>query len=480
MADDCSPEPAIRSFVEELHAAGTLRRRVVYMRQEENVGFVRNANAAFDALAPADVVLVNSDCEVPPGWLEGLRRAAESDSRVATVTPLTNNGTIVTVPERNHPMPTLPQDWTLERAARAVAEGSLRLYPQLPTAIGHCLYIRRAALDLTGGFDEAFSPGYGEEVDFSQRLIQHGMSHLLADDVLVAHYGSGSFLEQTEAIAEAHHEIIRSRYRYYDDWVDVVAYDEVGPLPRALAPARRALRGMSVTIDGRSLTQFITGTQVHTLEVIAALDALGWIPLRVVVPIDLGDYARELLGQMEHVYVMPAAEARPGVEKTEIVHRPYQVTSASDLELLQHLGRRIVVTQQDLISYLNPAYQRTFEEWEDYRSLTRAVLAAADHVVFFSRHAADEARAAGVIDESRADVVYLGTDHRLAGLEPDPEAPPGADAISASQLRAIGGVPETRSVGLACRGNGESFIVEFVARPVDGAIEAWYRAVVLP
>jgi GT2 family glycosyltransferase len=429
VADDCSPEPAIRSFVDELHNAGTLRHRLVYMRQEENVGFVRNANAAFDALAPADVVLLNSDCEVPPGWLEGLRRAAQSDSRVATATPLTNNGTIVTVPVRNHPMPTLPQDWTLERAAKAVSEGSLRLYPELPTAIGHCLYIRRAALDLTGGFDEGFSPGYGEEVDFSQRLIQHGMSHVLADDVLVAHYGSASFSEKTASIAEAHHELIRSRYRYYDHWVDQVANDEVGPLPRALAPARRALRGMSVTIDGRCLTQFITGTQVHTLEVIAALDALGWIPLRVVVPIDLGDYAQELLGQMKNVYVMPAAEVQPGVEKTEIVHRPYQVTSANDLELLQQLGRRIVVTQQDLISYLNPGYQRSFEAWEEYRSLTRAVLAAADHVVFFSRHAADEARAAGVIEESRADVVYLGTDHRLSGLEPEPEAPPGADAI---------------------------------------------------
>ncbi len=55
--------------------------------------------------------------------------------------------------------------------------------------------------------------------------------------------------------------------------------------------------------------------------------------------------------------------------------------------------------------------------------------------------------------------------------------PPGAEAISARQLRAVGEAAETASIGLARRGDGESFVVEFVARPVAGGIEAWYRAV---
>ncbi len=53
--------------------------------------------------------------------------------------------------------------------------------------------MRRSALELVGDFDEAFAPGYEEEVDFSQRCIRHGLSHVLADDVFVLHYGGGSF-----------------------------------------------------------------------------------------------------------------------------------------------------------------------------------------------------------------------------------------------------------------------------------------------
>ena len=64
-------------------------------------------------------------------------------------------------------------------------------HPTLPAAIGHCMYVRRSALELVGDFDEAFSPGYEEEVDFSQRCIRHGLSHVLADDVFVLHHGSG-------------------------------------------------------------------------------------------------------------------------------------------------------------------------------------------------------------------------------------------------------------------------------------------------
>jgi GT2 family glycosyltransferase/glycosyltransferase involved in cell wall biosynthesis len=430
VADDASPDPAIQRLLEEIDRGAGLAHRVGYLRQAENVGFVRNMNAAFALLAPADVVILNSDCVVPPGWLESLRRAAESDSRVGTVSVLTNNGTIVSVPERNRGTPSLPQDWTLERAAAAVSEISDRIYPELPTGIGHCLYIRRAALDLVGGFDEAFSPGYGEEVDFCQRLLQHGLSHILADDSLVLHHGSASFSNESRgAIEVEHHGIIQSRYRYYDDWVDEVAADDSGPLSRALGPARRLFRGLSVTIDGRCLTQFITGTQVHTLELIAALDALDAVTIRVLVPHDLGEYASSLLERLRRVSTIHIGGVVPGIDKTEIAHRPYQVSSAGDLETLELLGRRTVVTHQDLISYLNPGYFPSYEAWTDYRSLTRAALASAHRVVFFSRHAAREALRADLVDEDRSDVVYLGTDHRLAELEPEPVQPPGAETV---------------------------------------------------
>ncbi len=53
-------------------------------------------------------MVVNSDVIVPPEWLARLGAAAHSRSNVATATPLTNNGTILSIPYRNRPISDLP------------------------------------------------------------------------------------------------------------------------------------------------------------------------------------------------------------------------------------------------------------------------------------------------------------------------------------------------------------------------------------
>ena len=64
-----SPDPEIEAVARGFDG-------VEYVRREQNLGFVRNMNAAFRDTAPADVVIVNSDTVVPPAWLERLRAAA--------------------------------------------------------------------------------------------------------------------------------------------------------------------------------------------------------------------------------------------------------------------------------------------------------------------------------------------------------------------------------------------------------------------
>ena len=127
------------------------------------------------------------------GRRAGVARPAErrrpSSDTIATATTLTNHGTILSVPHRNRPVTTLLDGMTPDEAARRVAGASQQLRPTIPTAIGHCFYIRRRALDLVGPFDLAFDPGYGEEVDFSQRALAHGFRHIVADDVFTYHRG---------------------------------------------------------------------------------------------------------------------------------------------------------------------------------------------------------------------------------------------------------------------------------------------------
>ena len=81
------------------------------------------------------------------------------------------------------------------------------------------------------------------------------------------------------------------------------------------------------------------------------------------------------------------------LDRSDVVHRPYQVSSQHDLDVLQELGDRIVISHLDLIAYSNPGYFPDFERWEAYRQITRRALALADRIVFISREAAADASA---------------------------------------------------------------------------------------
>jgi glycosyltransferase involved in cell wall biosynthesis/GT2 family glycosyltransferase len=430
VADDASPDDRSLRFLEELDAATLLDREVYYIRSTETRGFVYTLNDAFERTSPADVVVVNSDCVVTEGWFESMSTAAHHSTLVATVSVFTNDGTILSLPNRNSPQPALPQTMDLERAARAIRSGSIRIYPRLPAIAGHCFYVKRAALDLVGPFDVAFSPGHGEKVDFSQRCVLHGLTHVAADDGFVLRKGPVASGETAPNAIEAQHErMVAVRYPYYEEWVRQFSNGVTSPFARAIGAAKRALSGLTVSIDGRCLTAIVSGTQVHTLEVIAALSREASIRLRVAVPHDLGDYAQAVLADLPNLELLPADEISAATQRDAVVHRPYQVTSHEDLAFLPRLGERIVVTYQDLIAFNNPGYFPSFEEWQAHRRLTRHALSLMERVVFFSKVTAEEAIKEELAERDRTDVVYIGTDHTLERLPALEESP-----ISTSKL----------------------------------------------
>ena len=404
VADDASPDPEIERFTERLAEEAAERLAIAYLRQPANVGFVANMNAVFRDTAPADVVIVNSDVVLPAAWLERLRAAAFSDGLVATASTLTNHGTILSVPDRDRPVPVPPPGLSLTEADARIARGSLRLHPRIPTGVGHCIYIRRSALELVGLFDEAFSPGYGEEVDFCQRCLARGLWHVVADDLYVFHRSAGTFgLAHSERQAANERELNR-RYPYYAKTVREIAASESTPLARSLAAARLAVSDLSLTIDGSCLGANLTGTQVLALELIGALARRDDVSLRVTAPRALGDLAREALDSRGVPWIWHD-EVDDDTVRSEVVHRPYQLMTPRDPLLLARLGRRAVLTQQDSIAYHNPAYFADHAEWNGYRQLTRQGLAFADRVVFSSPHALRDALSEDLVDVERARLV---------------------------------------------------------------------------
>jgi GT2 family glycosyltransferase len=186
--DDASTDPAVNEVL------SGFRRRAgadwTFEANRRNLGFVATVNRGI-GMTRGDVVLLNSDTEVTRGWLQGLHRCLESDPAIATATPWTNNGEIVSLPHLCEANPVPPDR---ERVAACIARAGPPVYPELPTAVGFCMAVTRRALDRIGGFDATrFGRGYGEENDFSMRAIAAGMRNVLCDDVYVAHQGGRSF-----------------------------------------------------------------------------------------------------------------------------------------------------------------------------------------------------------------------------------------------------------------------------------------------
>jgi GT2 family glycosyltransferase len=186
--DDASPDPAVASLLEHWRREAGPRWR--FLANPENRGFVATANRGM-RLSSGDVVLLNADTEVTPGWLEGLARCLASDAAIATATPWTNNGEIASIPQFCVANPAPPDR---DAVARELARAGAPAYPELPTAVGFCMAIARRAIDRVGYFDEVlFGRGYGEENDFSMRTRAAGMRNVLCDDVYVVHLGGRSF-----------------------------------------------------------------------------------------------------------------------------------------------------------------------------------------------------------------------------------------------------------------------------------------------
>jgi GT2 family glycosyltransferase/glycosyltransferase involved in cell wall biosynthesis len=413
--DDASTDHRIPDTLDPL----SRDRGFAYVRKPTNSGFVGTVNLAFEWCKPHDVVVVNSDVIVPPGWLERLREAAYCRSTNATATPLTNNGTILSVPYRNKPVPDLIKGMTTAEMDVRIREASLMLRPIIPVAIGHCIYFKRSALDAVGYFDEVFAPGYAEEVDFSQRAVMAGFSHVAADDLFVFHKGSRSFdaegEERRRLLQSSHEKIVQARYPWYHPWVNEVKSDAHGSLALALESARSALLGYRIAIDATRVGGSTTGTQVLILELVRALATAPGRKAHLTMIVGDRTPRAALLGTDQLVDEVIRRSDLQDLEQPlfDLVHRPCQIRSTAQLAFLRKAARRFIVSQLDCIAYSNPGYARSFGEWMDYRHVTQLLFATADGIVFISNDAAHDAAHQGLqIPAERSCVSYLGVDHR--------------------------------------------------------------------
>ncbi|MEO8739935.1 MAG: glycosyltransferase [Casimicrobiaceae bacterium] len=268
LIDDASTDLAIATIWRELESRALPQ--LALLRNDVNAGFTLTANRGMQAARlGADVVLLNSDAMVTRGWLEALARCARSDPTIGTITPFSNNAEICSLPRfcENNPWPV---DRDPEPLLRALEQAAVPTYPDLPTGVGFCMFIRRELLDAIGGFDPVFGLGYGEENDFCMRASAAGYRNVLCEDTFVAHLGGSSFGAKRGDLARRNLAVLQQRHPAYDALVrEFIAVD---PL-RALREF--ALSQLHILDSGRSGVLHVIhghggGTEYHVRSLVAA------------------------------------------------------------------------------------------------------------------------------------------------------------------------------------------------------------------
>ena len=206
--NDNSSDPEVKPFLDLLDC-----RKFIIYHNKNNKGFSANVNKGMSQSENKDVILLNSDTIVTKNWIDKILNCAYSSEAIGTVTPLSNNATLCSVPLfccENF----LPAYLNVDEAAEIVEKCSMKKYPRITVAHGFCMFIKREVINKVGKFDsETFQKGYGEENDFCNRAGQMGYIHVMCDDTYIYHSGTKSFVsKEKEKLIREHEKILYDRY----------------------------------------------------------------------------------------------------------------------------------------------------------------------------------------------------------------------------------------------------------------------------
>jgi GT2 family glycosyltransferase/glycosyltransferase involved in cell wall biosynthesis len=235
VADDCSGP-------EHLAALRAIDGIEVIVESERNSGFAANVNRGLRTTLPErDVIVLNSDVQALPGWLEGLQYAASRDADVGIVGAqlLYPDGRIQfggTVRNRDRP------EWFDHRYRFKPGDWGPAAQTSSALAVtGACMYVRRELIERVGVLDERYPMAY-EDVDWCLRAWQSGYRVRYFPIARLIHHES-----LTRGTAQGERELASQRL-FWERWSEffddrsVYAEDGDGAGPRA-APASGAGTG---------------------------------------------------------------------------------------------------------------------------------------------------------------------------------------------------------------------------------------------
>lgn len=241
LIEDKSTDARVRPFLRDWVATHAPDHDVALIENDENRGFIRSVN---DGLSRAmehvgtdegPVVLLNSDAFLPADWSSRLVQPLLRDSSIASATPMSNDAEIFSVPVICAKTDlTCGQGDRIDTLARQFQREVLQV--EVPTGVGFCMALHRDWLARQPSLDTVFGRGYGEEVDWCQKIRMNSGRHVAVPELFVEHRGGESFgSDAKRALVARNNDIVSKRYPRYDG--EVQQYIRSDPL----ATARLAL-----------------------------------------------------------------------------------------------------------------------------------------------------------------------------------------------------------------------------------------------
>ena len=210
--DDASTDKRIYPYLSSM----AIKYRFELRKHHKNLGFVATVNEAIETRR-GHLVILNSDTEVPPFWLERLLAPILIDpERIASTTPFSNCATICSFPEfcKDNPLPLGLSTPEIDEIFRLLWG---KIQPiEIPTGVGFCMALNDFALQKVGNFDEkTFGKGYGEENDWCLRASKKGFKHLHIPWLFVSHYHGASFGEEKKRLSEKGIQLMEKKHPGY-------------------------------------------------------------------------------------------------------------------------------------------------------------------------------------------------------------------------------------------------------------------------
>jgi GT2 family glycosyltransferase len=234
--DDKSSDSRISHYLMEMRKTSN-NKNITILNNETNLGFAKTINRGMK-FSPEDVIILNSDTIVTKNWVTKLQRAVYSKPRIATATPLSNYVTINGIP-KPFQYNSIPNGMDIDAFADFLEKISFRYYPEIPSGVGFCMYIKRSVLDDIGYFDEErFGKGYAEETDFCMRALKKGYTHVIDDTNYIYHIGGVSFesvkdpavLREKNLMIEKNLETLKALHPEYNTLVEKALEETLAPV----------------------------------------------------------------------------------------------------------------------------------------------------------------------------------------------------------------------------------------------------------